>query len=79
MRGGRSETFLGMMNLRGYLEKDRVTVDLSLTFSTIIFPVSISLSPGGNAQNIFDFLFCGWIAVSYTVVKPGIIPIGGQI
>lgn len=40
-------TFLGIMNLRGYFEKHRVTDDLPLIFSTTTEPVSIPtyLSP----------------------------------
>lgn len=43
-RKNKTETLRGMMNLRGYLENDWVTVDLPLTFSITIFPVSISSS-----------------------------------
>lgn len=38
---GKDETFLGMMSLRGYLEKQRVTVDFSSTFSTATRPVVV--------------------------------------
>lgn len=45
IKKGKTRTLLGMMNLRGYVEKHLVTVDFPPTFSTTNFPVCVSILP----------------------------------